>query len=63
MTDLNALPAFLPIPSLDRHVIAPGQDDARGGMDGETSDVVRMSLEGGYFFVGVVVEDAELEIV
>ena len=32
-------------------------------MDGETPDVVRMSLEGGYFLVGVVVEDAKLEIV
>ena len=63
VTDLNTLPALLPIPSLDCHVIASGQDDARGGVDGETPDVVRMSLEGGYFLMGVVVEDAKLEVV
>jgi len=63
VTDLNALPALLPIPSLDCHIIASGQDNACGGVDGETSDVVRMSLEGGYFLMGVVVEDAKLEIV
>ena len=62
-SDLYALPALLPIPSLDCHVIASGQDDARGGVDGKTSDVVGMSFEGGYFLVGVVVEDAKLEIV
>jgi len=32
-------------------------------VDGETPDVIRMGLEGGYFLVGVVVEDAKLEIV
>ena len=63
MTDLNALPALLPIPSLDCHVIASGQDNARGGVDGKTSDVVGMSFEGGYFLVGVVVKDTKLEIV
>jgi hypothetical protein len=32
-------------------------------MYGEASDVVGMGLEGGYFLVGVVVEDAKLEVV
>ena len=32
-------------------------------MDCETSDVVWMRLERGDLFVGVVVEDAELEVV
>ena len=32
-------------------------------MYGETSDVVRMGLESGYFLVGVVIEYAKLEIV
>jgi hypothetical protein len=63
VTDLHALPALLPIPSLDCHIIASSQDNACGRVDGETSDVVRMCLEGGYFLVGVVVEDAKLEIV
>jgi len=63
VTDLNALPALLPIPSLDCHIVASGQNNACGGVDSETSDVVRVSLEGGYFLMGVVVEDAKLEIV
>lgn len=63
VTDLNTLPALLPIPSLDCHVIASGQNNTCGGVNGETSDVVRMSLEGRHFLVGVVVEDAKLEIV
>ena len=62
-SDLYALPTLLPIPSLDCHIITSGQDDACGGVDSETPDVIRMSLEGGYFLVGVVVEDAKLEIV
>ena len=63
MTDLNTLPALLPIPSLDCHVIASGQNNTCSGVNGETSDVVRMSLEGRHFLVGVVVENAKLEIV
>lgn len=62
-TDLYTLPTFFPIPGFYRHVIAPGQDNACGGMDGETSNVVRVSLEGGHFLVGVVIEDAKLEII
>lgn len=62
-SDLYALPTLFPIPSLDCHVIASGQDNTCGGVDGETPDVVGMSLEGGYFLVSVVVEDAKLEIV
>jgi len=62
-SDLYALPTLLPIPGLDCHVIASGQYDACSGVDSETPDVIRMGLEGGYFLVGVVVEDAKLEIV
>ena len=62
-TDLYALPSLLPIPSFDCHIIASGQDDTGGGVDGEAANVVRVSLEGGYFLVGVVVEDTKLEIV
>ena len=63
MTNLNALPALLPIPSLDCHVITSGQDNTCSRVNSEASDVVRMSLEGRHFLVGVVVEDAKLEIV
>jgi len=63
VTNLYALPVLLPIPGLDCHVIASGQDNACGRMDGEASDVIWMSLEGGHLLVGVVVEDAKLEIV
>lgn len=62
-SDLHALPTLLPIPSLDCHVIASSQHDTRGRVDGQTPDIVRMGLEGGYFLVGVVVEYAKLEIV
>jgi hypothetical protein len=62
-THLHTLPTLLPIPGLDCHVIAPGKNNACSGVDGETSDVVRMSLKSGYFLVGVVVEDTKLEIV
>ena len=62
-SDLHTFPTLLPIPSLDRHIIASGQNDTRGGVNGKTSDIVRMSLEGGYFLVSVVVEDTKLEIV
>ena len=63
VTDLNTLPVLLPIPSLNCHVIASGQNDTCSGVNGETSDVVRMSLEGRHFLMGVIVEDAKLEIV
>ena len=60
---LDVLPPLVPIPSLDRHIVAAGQDNARGGVHGKTSNIVRMGFEGRHFFVGVVVEDAQLEIV
>ena len=63
MTDLHALPALLPIPSFYRHIIAASQNDARSGVHGEASDVVRMGLKSRHFLVGVVVEDTKLEIV
>lgn len=62
-THLHTFPTLLPIPGFDRHVIAPCENDARSGVDGETPDIVGVSFESGYFLVGVVVEDTKLEIV
>jgi hypothetical protein len=60
---LDVAPLLVPVPGLDGHVIAAGEDDRGGGVDGEASDVVWMGLEGDNLFVGVVVEDAELVVV
>ena len=57
------LPPLIPSPSLDRHIVAASQNDARRGVYSKTSNVVRMSLEGSDLFVGVVVEYSELEVV
>ena len=60
---LDILPPLFPIPSLDRHIVAARQNDARGWMHGKTSNIVRMGFEGRHLFMGVVVEDAQLEVV
>lgn len=56
--DLDVTPTLVPVPSFNGHVVASGEYDCCGGMDGKTSDVVRVSLESGDLFVGVVVEDS-----
>ena len=60
---LHALPPPVPIPQFDRHVIAGGEHERLGGVDGDGADVVRVGLEGGDFLAGVVVVDAELEVI
>lgn len=60
---LHALPLPVPIPEFDRHVVAGGEDEGLDGVDGDGADVVRVGLEGGDFLGGVVVVDAELEVV
>ena len=60
---LHALPLPVPVPEFDGHVIACGQDEGVGGMDGDGADIVRVGFEGGDFFRSVVVVDAELEVV
>ena len=60
---LHALPLPFPIPQLDGHVIAGGQHERLGGVDGDGADVVRVGFEGGDFLGGVVVVDAQLEVV
>lgn len=60
---LDILPLLVPIPSLNRHVVASRKHDTRSRMDGKTSNVVGMRLEGGNLLVCVVIEDAQLEVV
>ena len=60
---LHAFPLPVPVPEFYRHVVAGGEDEGVGGVDGDGADVVRVGFEGGDFFAGVVVVDAELEVV
>ena len=62
-THLNASPLLVPIPCLDGHIITTGEHDARGGVNGQASDVVWVRLKSSDLFVGIVVEDAKLEVV
>nr|POF00933.1 phosphatidylglycerol/phosphatidylinositol transfer protein [Quercus suber] len=61
--NLHALPTTFPIPKLDRHVVASGQDKRLCGMHNDGTDVIRMCLEGGDLLIGVVVVDAQLEVI
>ena len=60
---LDALPALLPIPELNCHVIRCGEDEGLRGVNGDGSDVVGMRLEGGDLLGGVVVVDTHLEVI
>ena len=63
LEDPNALPLLVPVPSLDRHVVASREDNAERWVNRETSNIVRMCLEGSDLLVRVVIEDAKLEVV
>lgn len=43
-THLDALPAFLPVPQLDRHVVGAGEDERLRRVDGKASDIVGVRL-------------------
>lgn len=60
---LYTLPALIPIPQLDGHIITGGEDKWLCGMHNDGPDVVRVSFEGGYFLTCIVVEDAQMEVV
>ena len=62
-THLNTPPLFVPIPCLDRHIVTAREDDACGGVNGKTSDIVGVCLKCRNLFMGVVVEDTKLEVV
>lgn len=60
---LHALPALLPVPQLDCHVIGRRQDEGLGGMHGNGAQVVGMRLELRNLLRGVVVVNSDLEII
>lgn len=62
-THLDASPLFLPIPSLDGHVITTGKHDTRGRVDGQTANVIWMGFECSDFLVCIIIEDSKLEII
>ena len=62
-TYLNAPPLLVPIPGPNGHIIATRQDNARGRMASQASDVVGVRLKSRDFFVRVVVEDPEMEVI
>lgn len=50
LESLLALPAHLPIPQFDGHVITGCQNERLRGMDTDRSDVVWVGLEARDFF-------------
>ena len=63
MTYLDTPPLLVPVPGPNGHIIATRQDNARGRMDSQASDVVGVRLKSRDFFVRIVVEDPELEVI
>lgn len=60
---LHALPALVPIPQLNSHVIASCEDERLCGMHNDSPDIVRVSFECGNFFRSIVVEDSQMEVI
>jgi hypothetical protein len=63
VTHLNTFPLLVPIPSFDGHVITSGEYDACSWVHGETSYIIRVSLERGDLLMRIVIEDTQLEVV
>lgn len=63
LKDLNTLPTLLPVPQSHGHVITCGQNVGLGGVNCNGTNVVRVCFEGCDLFGGVVVVDAELEVI
>ena len=61
--DLDALPAFVPIPQFDGHVIRGGEHKRLSRMDNDGADVVGMSFEGRDLFRGIVIVNSYLEVI
>lgn len=60
---LNAFPVLLPIPQFDCHVIRCGKNERLSGVDCDRTNVVGVSLEGRDLLGGVIVVDAQLEVI
>ena len=63
LAHLNAFPLLVPVPGFDSHIIAPSEHDTRGGVYCKASYIVWMCLERDDLLMGVVIEDAQLEVV
>lgn len=63
LKDLYTLPAFLPVPKSNCHVIGGCENERLGGVDCNRSDIVWMSFKGGYLFGGIIVVNAKLEVI
>lgn len=60
---LHTLPAFIPIPQFDSHIIAGGEHKRLCGVHNDGTDIIWVSFECGDFFRGIVVEDPQMEVV
>ena len=63
LKDLYALPSLLPVPKLDGHIIGGSKNEGLRRVDGDSSDVVRVSFEGGNLLGSVVVVNTQLEVI
>jgi hypothetical protein len=63
LESLHALPALIPIPQLDGHIITSSENKRLRGMHNDRTDIVGMSFKRRDLLRGVVVEDAEMEVV
>lgn len=62
-TYLNTLPALLPVPQTNGHVIRAREKQRLSRMDSETADIVGVAFKAGDLFVCVVVENTDLRVV
>ena len=60
--DLLTLPALLPVPQLDIHIIRRGKNKRECGMNSNRSNIVSMGFKLTNTFHGVVVENADFHI-
>ena len=59
----NAFPLLIPVPCLDRRIIATGEDDAERWMHGQASNIVGVRFKSRNLLVRIVIEDTKLEVI
>lgn len=60
---LHALPAFLPVPQLDCHVIGGSQDERLRRVDSDRSDIIGVRLELRNLLRRIIVVHSQLEVI
>lgn len=63
LENLDTLPALLPIPKLNSHVIGGSQNEWLCRVDGDGPNIVRVCFERGDLLRGVVIVNTELEVI